>query len=177
MGMSGGVHLITVRLFGVDGVLFVAVRYRPGRDQNVGRGEMSADDASGHESLNTSRSLPVALWCLAVAALLVALVCVVVISHRTPGLFILIAVVPAAGWAYFAVTAALGTFVAAARRTYVTILLFLFQLESALMAARWIDITFGIGVYGSVSVLLDLGIVLVFVGVGVPLLRVRGYSL
>ena len=125
------------------------------------------------ERLSRSRSLLLSLWCLLAAASLVTLACTVLISHRPPGLFILVAIAAAAGWVYFAVTAALGTVSTAATRHYVAVPLIVFQLWTAFTAAQWIDVTFGIGSHGSVSVLLNLGIVLAFGGVGVPLLRVR----
>jgi hypothetical protein len=114
-----------------------------------------------------------ALWCLLVALLLVTLACVMVISHRSPWLSILIVVVPVVGWVYFAVMAARGSVVAAVRRGYVAVPLSVFQFGSASEVARWADSTFSLGPHSSVSGLLSFGIVLVFVGVGVPLLRVR----
>jgi hypothetical protein len=117
-----------------------------------------------------------ALWCLLVAGLLVVLACVMVASDRSGRLSILIVVITVVGWICFAVLAARGNAVAAARRGYVMVPLLVFQLGSASEVARWFESTFGLGRYGSVSGLLSFGIVLVFVAVGVPLLRVHNES-
>ena len=140
---------------------------------------MSAEGTSGHAPLNTPRSFPrypLALWCLLVAVLLVALACVMAISDRSDWLSILIVAITVVGWVCFAVMAARGSAVAAARRGYVMVSLLVFQLGSASEVARWVESTFGLGRYGSVSGLLSFGIVMVFVGVGVPLLRVHNES-